>query len=90
MQSLDISVDHRLWKFVRSWERPFLSNVSSAHVETFNKLAVALGSSRDKPVREDEINFALDLARPATVGGLVICLLQPRRGQTYSDSLPTT
>jgi len=86
MQYLDIPVDHRLRKFVKSWERPSSSKVPSSHVETLYNIAIDLRAYRDGPIPADEINFALDLAKPATVGGLVICLLQPQYGQTYSNS----
>jgi hypothetical protein len=84
MQCLGIPIDHRLRCIIREAPSIDTSRTKSEHVDLLYKFGTALKvDDRDYPLYD--LNFALEMARPESKGGVLIALLQPHSKQDNSD-----
>lgn len=55
------------------------------HVQILREFGESLVWDDDEPTNISELNFALDLAGPDTIGGILVLLQQPLETQTYKN-----
>ncbi|KAL2839642.1 hypothetical protein BJY01DRAFT_250371 [Aspergillus pseudoustus] len=81
MECLDIPVDHRLMSFIRGIKIPNYTR-KSTHLEILQRWG-AFSRYGKAPIPSAQLHHALELAKPATKGGVLVVLLEPYRKQTF-------
>jgi hypothetical protein len=85
MECLGIPVDYRLRGLIRRIRPIGISKALGPHVQILREFGESLLWDGDEPINISELNFALDLAGPDTIGGILVLLQQPSKTQTYEN-----
>ena len=78
---IDIAVDHRLKRLVRTVPVPDTSNTTN-HCQLLRNLPTRITRPKE-PITDQEIDFTAWLARPNTDGGIIVLLERPANNHPY-------
>ena len=81
MECLDIPVDHRLLHIIKELQFPAYSETSD-HLKILKEWGDPLTWDGAR-LKNTRIHHALELAKPATKGGVLVALLQPHSSQEF-------
>ena len=87
MEYLGIPVDYRLRSLIRRIRPIGISKAIGAHVQILREFRESLVQDGDELINISELNFALDLAGPDTIRGILVLLQQPLKTKTYQNGL---
>ncbi|KAL2785376.1 hypothetical protein BJX66DRAFT_343132 [Aspergillus keveii] len=87
MECLGIPVDHRLVKIIQDLDLPICTEASD-HLETLKRWGELLHNDEGR-LKSSMIHHGLELAKPATKGGVLVALLQPHSSQEFEQGFLT-
>jgi hypothetical protein len=87
MECLGIPVDNRLVKLIQDLDLPICTEASD-HLETLKRWGELLHYDEDR-LKGSMIHHGLELAKPATKGGVLVALLQPHSSQEFEQGFLT-
>ncbi|CAG7936144.1 unnamed protein product [Penicillium salamii] len=84
MECLGIPIDHRLRHVIRNARPTYTDIGDSGHVQILKDFGDSLKVKCGDYLSTNDLSFGLEMARPASKGGLVIALLRPHSTQDNS------
>ncbi|KAL5336028.1 hypothetical protein BJX70DRAFT_400966 [Aspergillus crustosus] len=88
MECIDIPVDHRLVDIIKHMDIPKYNN-KSTHLDILRRWGESLyhiqESGEKTPMPNTKLHHAVELAKPATKGGVLVALLEPPQSQTFEE-----